>query len=84
MHGSSYGQSDRSDQFPGFRAKVKQNTRLRIVVVKLSFATNPPPSSARFLCSWLIGLLTERSTALAYESVIVIERPDIARDRNMS
>ena len=83
MHGSSCGQSDRSDQFPVFRAKVKQNTRLRIVVVKVSFAANPPPSSIRLLCSWLIVLLTERSTALAYESVIVMERPDMARVRNM-
>ena len=84
MHGSSCGQSDSSDQFPMFRAKVKHNTRLRIVVVEVSFAADLPPSSARLLCSWLIVLWTERSTALAYERVIVIERPDVARGRNKS
>jgi hypothetical protein len=84
VHGSSCGQSDRSDQFPMFRAKVKQNTRLRIVVVEVSFAANSPPSTICLLCSWLIVLSTERSIALAYGSVIVTERSDIARDRNMS
>lgn len=65
MHGSSCRQSDMSDQFPVFRAKVKQNTRLRIVVEMVSFAASPPPSSICLLCSWLIVLLTERSIALA-------------------